>query len=715
MRPVLLNVICIVLLTLFFCGEPNAIRAEPAATSPDLAAQLAALTAPQQAALQLRLAELITSPEPSGAAPLISGLVSELRRMTLAEADALGAHMDAEYGGAGSEFALYPVQREEWGIAEAEKVHKRLSQGAIPLNPPCFESDQTFPWLDKRLGRTVKEIRGLGLTLEYDDLGPVPTELCDGDLACVAAFPGLRFVELQKSKITDAGLIHLQGLRNLEHLNLKDTAISDEGLRHLAGLTGLKQLDLERTRIRGPGLAHFAKCPNLTEIRLSLDDRLESDLDSLNQLQSLQELTIYGASKLDLERTRIRGPGLAHCAKCPDLTEIRLGLDDCLESDLDSLNQLRSLEELTVYGASKLDLHDLPQLKKVSAMLSGHQDQDVELRLVNLPQLTDLWLSSDSPLGLRMNAANLPQILRMSIYSNDNIPLPYQEIGRLTNLRELHAGNGSPISEASVRQLAGLHRLTRLAFNGDVDAPAVQHLAHFTALRHLHFGGSTIDDAELRHLSRMQLLQTLHVFRIHGSGQGFEVLDQLPKLRSLALGNVTLSSLRIENHPSLESLHAQSCQMGELQVTGSPQLSHFDIRNMHIKSVTLRDLPKLSYLAASLHRADLLESFTIEKTPGLKLIQLVPMDDRGGIDHVPYASAIGDPVLANIAECPLVERVSLEHSSATDEGLKLLEGLPELVDASVTGPAISEAGRQRLQAVVEARQAKRYSIINGRK
>ncbi len=659
MRPVLLNVICIVLLTLFFCGEPNAIRAEPAATSPDLAAQLAALTAPQQAALQLRLAELITSPEPSGAAPLISGLVSELRRMTLAEADALGAHMDAEYGGAGSEFALYPVQREEWGIAEAEKVHKRLSQGAIPLNPPCFESDQTFPWLDKRLGRTVKEIRGLGLTLEYDDLGPVPTELCDGDLACVAAFPGLRFVELQKSKITDAGLIHLQGLRNLEHLNLKDTAISDEGLRHLAGLTGLKQLDLERTRIRGPGLAH--------------------------------------------------------CAKCPDLTEIRLGLDDCLESDLDSLNQLRSLEELTVYGASKLDLHDLPQLKKVSAMLSGHQDQDVELRLVNLPQLTDLWLSSDSPLGLRMNAANLPQILRMSIYSNDNIPLPYQEIGRLTNLRELHAGNGSPISEASVRQLAGLHRLTRLAFNGDVDAPAVQHLAHFTALRHLHFGGSTIDDAELRHLSRMQLLQTLHVFRIHGSGQGFEVLDQLPKLRSLALGNVTLSSLRIENHPSLESLHAQSCQMGELQVTGSPQLSHFDIRNMHIKSVTLRDLPKLSYLAASLHRADLLESFTIEKTPGLKLIQLVPMDDRGGIDHVPYASAIGDPVLANIAECPLVERVSLEHSSATDEGLKLLEGLPELVDASVTGPAISEAGRQRLQAVVEARQAKRYSIINGRK
>ena len=130
---------------------------------------------------------------------------------------------------------------------------------------------------------------------------------------------------------------------------------------------------------------------------------------------------------------------------------------------------------------------------------------------------------------------NLPQILRMSIHSNDNIPSPYQEIGRLTNLRELFVGDGSPISEASVRHLAGLHRLTRLAFNGELDAAAVQHLAHFTALRHLQFGGSKIDDAELRHLSRMQLLQSLHLFRIHGNGQGFEVLDRLPALRSLTL------------------------------------------------------------------------------------------------------------------------------------------------------------------------------------
>ena len=55
--------------------------------------------------------------------PLVARIVRELQRMTLAEADALGTRLDAEHGGAGSEFALYPVQREVWGIAEAEKVY----------------------------------------------------------------------------------------------------------------------------------------------------------------------------------------------------------------------------------------------------------------------------------------------------------------------------------------------------------------------------------------------------------------------------------------------------------------------------------------------------------------------------------------------------------------------------------------------------------------
>ncbi len=41
--------------------------------------------------------------------------------------------------------------------------------------------------------------------------------------------------------ITDAGLVHLKGLRNLEYLLLNKTAVTDEGLRQLAGL---KQLEL---------------------------------------------------------------------------------------------------------------------------------------------------------------------------------------------------------------------------------------------------------------------------------------------------------------------------------------------------------------------------------------------------------------------------------------------------------------------------------------
>ena len=39
-------------------------------------------------------------------------------------------------------------------------------------------------------------------------------------------------LHLEKTKVTDAGLVHLKDLGNLEYLNLYGTAVTDAGLEH---------------------------------------------------------------------------------------------------------------------------------------------------------------------------------------------------------------------------------------------------------------------------------------------------------------------------------------------------------------------------------------------------------------------------------------------------------------------------------------------------
>ena len=72
---------------------------------------------------------------------------------------------------------------------------------------------------------------------------------------------------LLRTSVTDAGLAHLSGLRNLKLLNLGVTGVTDAGLVHLRGLTNLKQLYLNKTGVTNAGLAHLHGM-NLKELYL---------------------------------------------------------------------------------------------------------------------------------------------------------------------------------------------------------------------------------------------------------------------------------------------------------------------------------------------------------------------------------------------------------------------------------------------------------------
>lgn len=56
------------------------------------------------------------------------------------------------------------------------------------------------------------------------------------------------------TKVTDAGLVHLQALTQLQSLHLSGSQVTDAGLEHLKGLTNLQELHLQNTTVTDEGV-----------------------------------------------------------------------------------------------------------------------------------------------------------------------------------------------------------------------------------------------------------------------------------------------------------------------------------------------------------------------------------------------------------------------------------------------------------------------------
>src|SRR5207249_2538384 len=103
--------------------------------------------------------------------------------------------------------------------------------------------------------------------------GTVRVNEQDRDFKAAADLPRgsfrLTYVDLPKNKqVSDAGLAHFKGCKNLTTLSLGDTQVSDAGLAYFEGCKNLTQLWLYNTRASDTSLALFKDCKNLTLLNL---------------------------------------------------------------------------------------------------------------------------------------------------------------------------------------------------------------------------------------------------------------------------------------------------------------------------------------------------------------------------------------------------------------------------------------------------------------
>ena len=202
----------------------------------------------------------------------------------------------------------------EAGLEELAKLTqlRSLMIGSLPV------SDRRVRYLTG-----LKELRELEMSNSWthagariqDDSGP----FTEATLEDVAGLTKFRKLSLASQQLTDKGLTHLAGLREMRVLRLGGP-ITDDGLRQLAGLTRLEVLGLRGSEVTGDGLQHLVALQQLRELDLAQTPVTDDSLKGIAALKHLDHL-----EKLDLSDTfRLSDAGLGTLAALQQLKDLKL-------------------------------------------------------------------------------------------------------------------------------------------------------------------------------------------------------------------------------------------------------------------------------------------------------------------------------------------------------------------------------------------------------
>jgi Leucine-rich repeat (LRR) protein len=164
----------------------------------------------------------------------------------------------------------------------------------------------------QRLSLGNKDISNAGLVhldhlRQLESLHLYNTRITDAGLAHLKQFPILKDLTLSETKITDRGLVYLRGITHLESLDLSKTRITDAGLKHLEPLGNLKSLFLYETEIGNRGLKHLRRLTKIETLFLSGSNVSDPGLKDLAALVNLKSLR--------LDKTKVSDNGVKELQK----------------------------------------------------------------------------------------------------------------------------------------------------------------------------------------------------------------------------------------------------------------------------------------------------------------------------------------------------------------------------------------------------------------
>ncbi|MES2708556.1 MAG: c-type cytochrome domain-containing protein [Verrucomicrobiota bacterium] len=158
--------------------------------------------------------------------------------------------------------ALAPGAHGDTGPAGEEgKPGAPAAAGAAPA--PDMAPVQA---LEKELGVAILPLAQNDAALTFNCVN-VADKFGDAELAKFAPLADrMSEMNLGRSKVTDAGLATLSGMKNLKKLHLPNTVVTDAGIDALLPLASLEYLNLFNTKVTDAGLAKLEKLPKLKRL-----------------------------------------------------------------------------------------------------------------------------------------------------------------------------------------------------------------------------------------------------------------------------------------------------------------------------------------------------------------------------------------------------------------------------------------------------------------
>ncbi len=419
-----------------------------------------------------------------------------------------------------------------------------------------------------------------------------PMNLANSDIDRLASLPDLKCLNLQSPSVTDDSVRRLAALKHLTRLSVADGYVTDASLPALAGIQRLSSLDLSRTQITDAGLEQLAKCKSLNDPSLApefmragtdwrfdvmghplpsliVDNTRTTEAELLKLQQALPNCAIFawhiypgpgnGHTLLPLP-PRVGSSDRSWANWLLDHTALRCRVF----TDVDPETAVTRVQDLP-----PIDFHiQKLSFDALSAGLVSDLNSFLFRRLGELPGLRELQIDQRLPRDTLQSLSAIKSLQRLRIGGD-----PYAGDGRIRALSGLTGltaltFEGTEITDAGVRSLAPLTRLTELSLSGharNLHGSGFEALRGLTNLRALDMTGCGLDDEGARGIEVLTSLESLSVRDTWISGKGLAALAGLKHLKFLNLAHCrrlrTDDLAPLSELSSLEQLDLSNCRL----------------------------------------------------------------------------------------------------------------------------------------------------------
>ena len=206
--------------------------------------------------------------------------------------------------------------------------------GSVGYGPTGFSPADPQNWFEH-----IASLAGPDLFFSVTGVGLSDDEnLTDDDLACLNAFPKLRWLRLHETGIGDSGLRHIEQLRDLRLLHLTATRVTDEGTQSIGRLSKLKHLYLVDTNVGDEGVRNLSGLNQLQTLCLD-KSRVTGQLADMNELRNLE-----------LSQTDVSGQGLKKVYNLKRLEYLNLADTKVTRADAAILGRADNVDVVNVFN-----------------------------------------------------------------------------------------------------------------------------------------------------------------------------------------------------------------------------------------------------------------------------------------------------------------------------------------------------------------------------